>query len=164
MFPSSFIELPSSVPPWLLSAFLPVFLPASFVNLPLSFHSHLSYLTSLPLFLPSCFIERSPSYFPLHLPSFPHFPPSLFLPARLILPPSSLPTFLYQTSPPFSYLPLATHPPNFRSSSLPHLSHASQAVCEDYNHFRTITSGSELIRTLSEKFKSCNLNRPLRDL
>lgn len=80
LFVVSFSSIELLVPPSLLSVFLPAFVPASLANLPLSFPSHLSYLTSLPLFLPSCLIERSPSYLPLRLPSFPHFP--VFLPTR----------------------------------------------------------------------------------
>ena len=146
-----------------LLSFLSFFLPLSSTFL---FHS-IATCRILPLSLSSCLpalLNALPLISLCICLRWPIFPS---LPARLILPPSSLPTFLYQTSSPFSYLSLSPHPPNFRSSSLPHLSHAShcsQAVWEDYNHFRTITSGSELIRTLSEKFKSCNLNRPLRDL
>lgn len=137
--------LPPSFPPFLLyqtlSLFLyvPLLLPSS-PYLPLSLPTCLSYLTSLLLFLPSSFTKRPPS-FPASVSCC--LPPPTFrspsLPSYLILPPSYSSCLLTL----LNLMLLSTS----RSFSL---CNVSLAVCEDYNHFRKLTSASEVIRTFSE--------------
>ena len=91
-----------------LLSFLSFFLPLSSTFL---FHS-IATCRILPLSLSSCLpalLNALPLISLCICLRWPIFPS---LPARLILPPSSLPTFLYQTSSPFSYLSLSPHPPS----------------------------------------------------